>query len=230
MIKTRKVPRPYMSFVTSLYEKHLLRQITRYPSPEHVSLVLSETDLLQIDGFKKLKDYILWCRQLGIKITSIYIDILDTEETLKSEMIDKLTVKLNEILLKTPNAIGYEIFGENGELCSKREGKGFQVYVSVGFGGRKELTKAVIPILQSVKEGKIKPSEINEATIESRLVLRHEPDMFIRSGGKHLSDFLIWQSIYSEYYFTDVNWYNIRKLDILRIIRDFQKRQRRFGK
>jgi undecaprenyl diphosphate synthase len=163
-------------------------------------------------------------------MTSIYIEVLDTEETLKSQMVGKLTTKLNEYLKKAPENIGYQIFDENGELCFERKGKDFQIYISIGFGGRKEVTNAVRDILQQVKEGKIKPSEISEKDIESRLVVKHEPDLFIRSGGKHLSDFLIWQSIYSEYYFTDVDWRSIRKLDIIRIIRDFQKRQRRFGK
>ncbi|WP_269850430.1 undecaprenyl diphosphate synthase family protein [Methanosarcina horonobensis] len=52
----------------------------------------------------------------------------------------------------------------------------------------------------------------------------------IRSGGQKLSDFLVWQSVYSELYFTDVNWNNVRKIDLMRVIRDFQKRQRRYGK
>jgi undecaprenyl diphosphate synthase len=219
-----------MSFVTSLYEKHLIQQISKYPIPEHISLVISETDLLYADGFRKLKDYVTWCKQTGIKITSIYIDVLDTEDTLKSQMIEKLTAKLTEYLTKAPESIGYQIFGENGELHSERKGKDFQIYISVGFGGRKEVTNAVKDILQNVKEGKIKPSDISEKDIESRLTIKQEPDLFIRSGGKHLSDFLIWQSIYSEYYFTDVDWRSIRKLDIIRVIRDFQKRQRRFGK
>jgi undecaprenyl diphosphate synthase len=219
-----------MSFVTSLYEKHLMQQISKYPIPEHVSLVISETDLLYADGFRKLRDYVTWCKQTGIKMTSIYIDVLDTEETLKSQMIEKLITKLNEFFTKTSHTTGYQIFGENGELRSERKGKDFQIYISVGFGGRREVTNAVKDILQNVKEGKIKPSEISEKDIESRLTIKQEPDLFIRSGGKHLSDFLIWQSIYSEYYFTDVDWRSIRKLDIIRIIRDFQKRQRRFGK
>lgn len=219
-----------MSLVTSIYEKRLLQQVAKHPSPEHVSLALSETDLLEKGGFGKIKDYILWCKQLGVKRTSIYIDVLDTEEKLKSEMIGKLTAKLNDVFLKLPKDMGYEIYEESGKSCSKREGKGFQVFVSVGFGGRREVTNAVISVLKDVKEGKIKASEISEEDIESHLVMKHEPDIFIRSGGKHLSDFLIWQTVYSEFYFTDVNWYNLRKLDIIRIIRDFQKRQRRFGK
>ncbi|MBP1907855.1 undecaprenyl diphosphate synthase family protein [Methanolobus bombayensis] len=219
-----------MSFVTSLYEKHLMQQVNKYPLPEHISLVISETDLLHADGFRKLKDFVLWCKQTGIEMVSIYIDVLDTEETLKSQMTEKLTEKISEFLRKTPQGVGYRIFAENGKVHSERKGKDFQAYVSIGFGGRKEVTNAVRDILQKVKEGKIKPSDISEKDIESRLKVKHEPDLFIRSGGKHLSDFLIWQSIYSEYYFTDVDWQSIRKLDIIRIIRDFQKRQRRFGK
>ena len=60
--------------------------------------------------------------------------------------------------------------------------------------------------------------------IESHLLFKSEPDIVIRAGGKRLTDFLIWQSVYSELYFTDVNWLDFRKVDFLRVIRDFQKR------
>jgi undecaprenyl diphosphate synthase len=195
-----------------------------------VSLVLSETDLLHPGGFGKLKEYISWCMQLGINITSIYVDVLDTEEGLRAEMMEKLIRKLSEMLSKMPPEVGFEVYTADGELSTRREGAELLVYISVGFGGRKEVTKALISILSDVRDGRIRPCDITEATIESRLKVKHEPDIFIRSGGKHLSDFLIWQAVYSELYFTDVNWRNMRKLDILRIIRDFQKRQRRFGK
>lgn len=221
-----------MSIITSLYESYLLNQVSDPSSqvPEHVSLVLSEKDLLQSNGFVRLKEYITWCCQLDIRVTSIYVDVLDTEEDLRSEMVERLIKKLNELLQKLPEEIGFEVYDDEGELRIKRKEEKMLVYISVGFGGRKEVTKAVLSILSDVKEGKMKPSDILEETIESRLKVKHEPDVFIRSGGKHLSDFLIWQAVYSELYFTDVNWHNMRKLDILRIIRDFQKRQRRFGK
>lgn len=221
-----------MNLVTSYYEKYLLRQIKRssVPMPEHVSLVLSETDILHPNGLAQMKDYITWCRQLGIRITSIYIDVLDTEEQLRTEMIEKLVIMLKGLLSKVAPGIAYEVYTADGELSAIKEGNDLLVYISVGFGGRKEVTKAVLSVLSDVKEGRIQPADITEDTIESRLKVKHEPDVFIRSGGKHLSDFLIWQAVYSELYFTDVNWHNMRKLDILRIIRDFQKRQRRFGK
>ncbi len=100
----------------------------------------------------------------------------------------------------------------------------------MGFGGRDEITRAVLTILEEVKAGTIRPEEVDEKLLESHLLVKHEPDIMIRSGGQKLSDFLVWQSVYSELYFTDVNWKDVRRLDILRLIRDFQKRQRRYGK
>jgi undecaprenyl diphosphate synthase len=84
--------------------------------------------------------------------------------------------------------------------------------------------------MQKVDSGELNPEDINESVIENHLLFNDEPDLVIRSGGKLLADFLIWQSVYSEIYFTDVSWIHLRKLDFLRAIRDFQKRQRRFGK
>lgn len=221
-----------MSITISLYERYLLAQVLKEPEkvPKHVSLVLSESDLLQTGGLAKLREYIQWCKQMGISVTSIYIDVLDTEEKLRSEMIEKLLKMLDSMLKKLHHDVGFEVYTAEGELHSKRESKGLLAYFSVGFGGRKEVTKAVISVLADVKAGKLEPEDITEKDIESRLKVKHEPDIFIRSGGKHLSDFLIWQAVYSELYFSDVNWHKMRKLDIIRIIRDFQKRQRRFGK
>ena len=81
-----------------------------------------------------------------------------------------------------------------------------------------------------VSSGKIDENDINEKLVESHLIFKSEPDLFIRTGEARLSEFLIWQAVYSELYFTDVNWEDFRKIDLLRAIRDYQYRQRRFGK
>ncbi len=65
--------------------------------------------------------------------------------------------------------------------------------------------------------------------IESRLTFRCMPDLVIKTGGQHLTDFLIWLSVYSELFFSDVNWKYFRRIDFLRALRDFQFRERRFG-
>ena len=66
--------------------------------------------------------------------------------------------------------------------------------------------------------------------IERRLVFQSSPDLVIKTGAERLSDFLIWQSVYSELYFTDVNWRDFRRRDFLRAVREYQERQRRFGR
>ena len=221
-----------MSIITTLYEEYLSGQITKtsVDIPQHVTLVLAESDLLNDDGTSKLGSFLTWCKNLGINIISIHIDIFDTDQDLKNEIVLNLTDRLQTVFEKLPNDIGFEIYDEQGNLNDKREGSSPLVYLFVGFSGRDEITKAVRSILSDVSSGKIKLDDIDEGTIESHLMVRHEPDIVIRAGGKHLSDFLIWQSVYSELYFTDVNWCDVRNIDLLRIIRDFQKRQRRFGK
>ncbi|PSQ08383.1 UDP diphosphate synthase, partial [Halobacteriales archaeon QS_6_71_20] len=78
--------------------------------------------------------------------------------------------------------------------------------------------------------GELDPEDVAEADIEERLIFPEEPDLVIKTGAERLSDFLIWQSVYSELYFTDVNWRDFRKRDYLRAVIDYQDRQRRFGR
>ena len=78
--------------------------------------------------------------------------------------------------------------------------------------------------------GDLDPGEIDAETVEDRLVFPDEPDLLIKTGAERLSDFMIWQSVYSELYFTDVNWRDFRKRDYLRALLDYQSRQRRFGR
>jgi undecaprenyl diphosphate synthase len=77
---------------------------------------------------------------------------------------------------------------------------------------------------------KIPPAEVTEQTFEQYLTFPYTPDLVIKTGGYHLTDFLIWQAVYSELFFSDVNWKWFRKTDFLRALRDYQARVRRFGK
>ncbi|MFP4655143.1 MAG: undecaprenyl diphosphate synthase family protein [Methanohalobium sp.] len=221
-----------MNLVALLYEKLLLRNIKGSPDkiPGHITLVLSDTDISYPDGLSKLFSVISWYRKLGIEILSIYVNLSCTSETQKMNMVSHLMDTLEPQLLELPDGIGFNIYDNNGELKRGRKGSLMHVYLSLGFGGKSEIINAVLSILSDVSSQKLEPEDIDENVIESRLLVQHEPDMIIRAGGKNLSDFLIWQSVYSELYFTDVNWDKVRKIDMLRAIRDFQKRQRKFGK
>jgi tritrans,polycis-undecaprenyl-diphosphate synthase [geranylgeranyl-diphosphate specific] len=102
------------------------------------------------------------------------------------------------------------------------------------YGGRAEIVDAARIIAEQVKAGQIDPQDIDESTIEKYLYTAHmdkqEPDLIIRtSGEERLSGFLVWQSAYSELVFLDVYWPDFRFIDLLRAIRTFQRRKRRFG-
>ncbi len=92
------------------------------------------------------------------------------------------------------------------------------------------MAEAIGKLLEDVESGLVDPEEIDEAMIEAKLRFKYRPDLVIRAGGRQLSDFMIWQAAYSELYFTDLNWDSMRKTDFLRAIRDYQQRERRFGK
>ena len=109
--------------------------------------------------------------------------------------------------------------------------------IAVAYGGRDEIVDAFKALLRAkIQQGEKLEHIIDQITPET--IGAHlytaglpDPDLIIRTSGEiRLSGFLLWQSAYSEFYFTDVNWPEFRKIDFLRAIRSYQQRQRRFGR
>ena len=113
-------------------------------------------------------------------------------------------------------------YGDHEEVS----GTGMDVVVAVGKSGREEITECI----RRMARDQVHPEKVDEQLLDSYLTFRYTPDIVIKSGGDHLTDFLIWQSVYSELFFSDVNWKYFRFVDFLRILRDYQSRIRRFGK
>ncbi|MGN1007977.1 MAG: isoprenyl transferase [Butyricicoccus sp.] len=102
----------------------------------------------------------------------------------------------------------------------------------INYGGRDEIKNAVRSLAEDVKAGKLDPADITEDSISARLYTAHmpDPDLIIRPSGEiRTSNFLLWQSAYSEYYFTDVLWPDFSTADMDKAIDDFNGRSRRFG-
>ena len=104
------------------------------------------------------------------------------------------------------------------------------IRINIGLGGRREFAAAVREIARAVERGELSPEEIDADDVEGRLVFPEEPDLLVKTGAERLSDFMIWQSVYSELYFTDVNWRDFRKRDYLRALLEYDRRNRRFGR
>ena len=106
--------------------------------------------------------------------------------------------------------------------------------IALAYGGRAEIVDAAKKIAEKAREGKLNPEKVDEQLFEQYLYTsympKQDPDLIIRtSGEERLSGFLLWQSAYSELCFLDVFWPDFRVIDLLRAVRTFQKRKRRYG-
>lgn len=199
-----------------IYERLLQERIAKGNLPGCVAVVLSSGDLFD-DGLVRLCDLLDWSSSIGLASLVLYVN--DDAPKLQRRIASHLAAVPAQISLHT--AEGVEQTGSGGPL---------KVVISLGYGGKREVTEAFRAILREVETGQLHPEQIDEKTIESHLRFPQKLDLVIRAGGKRLSDFMIWQAAYSELYFTDVNWLEMRKIDFLRAIRDCQKREKRFGR
>ena len=209
-----------------LYEWMLRRQIQILP--RQICFMISGADMAVAP--EKIVEITRWC----IEISEGMVQTENATTPGNNAAISGLTFHINPLSpedmkmylpeIRHVSAIARLIlhYGDTEEVS----GEGMEVVVAIGKSGREEITAC---IRQLAEEG-VPPEKIDDAVLESHLTFRYNPDVVIKSGGDHLTDFLIWQSVYSELFFSDINWKYFRKLDFLRILRDYQSRIRRFGK
>ncbi|MEZ3114953.1 undecaprenyl diphosphate synthase family protein [Halobaculum sp. MBLA0147] len=185
------------------------------PPPEHVALVLTERDLLEQDAYDTLSNVLGWAFDYGADRVTVSVSVLD------EAVVDTLARELANVDAPRPVAVRAPGDTERADA---------PVQVNIGLGGRREFAAAVREIADAVDADELRPEEITAEDVEERLVFPEEPDLLIKTGAERLSDFLIWQSVYSELYFTDVNWRDFRRRDYLRALLEFQQRKRRFGR
>jgi len=199
-----------------LYDRYLALRIrlAEAPLPETVAVMLTERDLLQAGGYDRLSALLEWAFAFDAEKVVVHVSVLDSEviPTLETAMAD----------LDAPRPVAVRSPGNVTRADAP-------VQVSIGLGGKHEFAAAAQSIAEDVAAGDIDPADITDADIERELVFPGEPDLVVKTGAERLSDFMIWQSVYAELYFTDVNWQNLRRRDYLRALRDYQDRQRRFG-
>lgn len=122
------------------------------------------------------------------------------------------------------------------KMCRDLEQKtadysGYIFNICLGYGGREEIVDAVHRIARDVKDDKLSPTQIDEGLLDRYVYMSSKPDFIIRTGGDHrTSNFLIWQSAYSEWFFLDKLFPELNEEDLDRVLEEFKSRDRRFGK
>lgn len=204
-------------------------------------------------GADKVEEFLDWCLELDVKTITLYSFSTENfsrdaeevrelfklfeamlERVLTSDRIHKNKVRIRAIgRIETLPERLQELIHEIEEATNNYDS--FYLNIAIAYGGRAEIVDAVRKIADKVKNGQLEPGEVDEEVIESNLYTAHlpnpDPDIVIRTSGEsRLSNFLVWQSAYSELFLVDVYWPSFRKIDLMRAIRGFQMRHRRFGR
>ena len=219
------------------------------------ALNITDPDAIYNLGADKLKGVLEWCADLGIKTVTLWVLSTDNLKRSPEEMSSilaaierrmrqlaeepeihrrKVKVRASGRLDVLPASVAEAI---NSAIAATQDYDAMCINIAVAYGGREEIIDAIRKLLiEKEGEGKTLPTIARELTPAD--IARHlysadlpEPDLIIRTSGEvRLSGFLLWQSVYSEFYFSDVYWPAFRKIDFLRAVRSFQQRTRRFGR
>ena len=202
-------------------------------------------------GAEKMREFLRWCDQLGIRVVTIYLLSADNLTSREEGELDQLFEIIADLADDLSNAADWRIQhvgtldGLPPELVETLKAAetrtagntGLHVNLAVGYGGRREIADAMRSIVRSHGKGGGSIDDLAEI-LTPELIGDHlytqgqpDPDLIIRtSGEQRLSDFMLWQSAHSEFYFVEALGPDLREVDFLRALRDFAKRERRWGR
>lgn len=199
-------------------------------------------------GAKNVETVCQAAHDLGVKYVTMYA--FSTENWNRPEGEVEALMKLLESYLKNciktadKNNMRVRVIGDTTRLSERFQERireleaasakndGLNLQIAINYGSRDEMTRAMRRMSEDVAAGKRKPEEITESVFEEYLDTAGipDPDLLIRTSGElRLSNFLLWQLAYSEFYFTDVPWPDFHKEELERAIEAYNKRDRRFG-
>lgn len=199
------------------------------------------------EGAERVHDIMTAAVNLGIEYLTLYTFSTENWNRPESEiaaLMALLLKHLEEELFMKKNA-RFRVIGDTQRLpkivqeaCGyleerTKQNTGTCMVLALSYSSRWEITHAVQQIADKVQKGELQLEDISEESIQEHLATSFMPDpeLMIRTGGEErLSNYLLWQCAYSEFYFTDTFWPDFKEEDLCKAIVDYQSRQRRFGK
>ena len=242
--------------MSKLLRKQILEQ---GDIPNHIAIIMdgngrwaSSKNLPRIsghqEGINSVREIVQICGELEISHLTLYTFSSENWNRPKVEIkaIMKLLLRTinKEINNLNKNNVRLSIIGDLNDLPKDpqqamieginktKNNTGLNLILALSYGSRQELIMAFKRIANKVEKGKMKSEDISQEIIRRELYTcdTPDPDLLIRTGGEHrISNFLLWQSAYTELYMTDSFWPDFRENQLLNAIIDYQNRQRRFG-
>lgn len=200
-------------------------------------------------GAKKVEQLLEWCKELDVQELTLYVFSIQNFSRPKEEfdflmdLFKKEFMRIidDERIMKDGLKINFigrlSMFPKDLQACfnglMKRTENNDRrtVNFAMAYGGREEVIDGIKKLAKDIGSGKLEPTDIDEDKFRGYLYIQSEPDMIIRTGGeKRLSNFLMWQSPYTELFFIDKTWPEFEKIDLVESIEEYRNRDRRFGK
>ena len=237
-----------------------LQSINQSSIPQHVAIIMDgngrwakqqgENRIFgHHEGVNSVREIVEACGEIGVKFLTLYAFSTENWNRPKEEVDGLMELLVGTISMETKNlndkGVRLEAIGDLKslpEICQHQLQESINItsknnkvtlILALSYSSKWEITNSVKEIAKEIAIGTLLPSEITAELIDSHLNTRlwPNPELMIRtSGERRISNFLLWQLAYAEFYFTDVLWPEFRKDDFFKAIISYQNRERRFGK
>ena len=238
----------------------LIEKIDKNRLPRHVAIIMygngrwakakgKDRSFGHQEGVVSVRKIMDAVTQLGLKYLTLYTFSTENWNRPEEEVQALMSLLVSAIHRETPDMMKKNVrLTAIGDLSRLREdayntlqecidttsaNTGTTLVLALSYSSRWEITRAARQLAQEVLEQKINPNDITEAMVSDHLTTKNipDPDLLIRTGGeKRISNFLLWQLSYAEFFFTDVFWPDFREEELYEAILYYQQRERRFGK
>ena len=238
----------------------LIEKIDKNRLPRHVAIIMDgngrwakakgkDRGFGHQEGVVSVRKIMDAVTQLGLKYLTLYTFSTENWNRPEEEVQALMSLLVSAIHRETPDMMKKNVrLTAIGDLSRLREdayntlqecidttsaNTGTTLVLALSYSSRWEITRAARQLAQEVLEQKINPNDITEAMVSDHLTTKNipDPDLLIRTGGeKRISNFLLWQLSYAEFFFTDVFWPDFREEELYEAILYYQQRERRFGK
>ena len=238
-------------------QNQLLKEVDKDNLPRHVGIIMDGNGRWakkrglprsagHTVGAKTLRQITEFASEMGIRYITAYAFSTENWKRPKAEvdaLMDLLLEYLKDKKLLEGNEVRLKFIGDRSMLTdeirremenAEKESAGrtkTTLYLAINYGGQQEIVRGVKAISQKVKNGELDVSNITEETLSGELYTEiPDVDLIIRPSGEYrLSNFLLWQSAYSEFWFSDIFWPDFKPKHFVQAILDYQNRNRRFG-